>query len=161
MRRVKSNLAQRILLAATIPLVTVTALVVYHVYVNYSAIQRAKEVKSITQVLPALADVVQNLQRERGRSVGYIASFGSEFGAELAAQRRATDLSIAEFRRARELGNQAVLSEADRRFLSDLSQSLSSINNLRSLVGALNGDQRLIIERYTDVIRGLFSIMDY
>ena len=161
MRRVKRNLAQRILLAATIPLVTVTALVVYHVYVNYSAIQRAKEVKSITQVLPALADVVQNLQRERGRSVGYIASFGSEFGAELAAQRRATDLSIAEFRRARELGNQAVLSEADRRFLSDLSQSLSSINNLRSLVGALNGDQRLIIERYTDVIRGLFSIMDY
>ncbi|WP_297445012.1 nitrate- and nitrite sensing domain-containing protein, partial [Desulfurobacterium sp.] len=54
----------------------------------------AKTLKSTTKLIDILSDVVQELQKERGMSAGYIGSGGMKFKDLLPKQRKKTDEAI-------------------------------------------------------------------
>jgi methyl-accepting chemotaxis protein len=63
----------------------------WRVYRDYVALEQN------SAVLQQVGAVVHQLQRERGRSAGFLGSQGRQFGAELEQQRRGTDAAIGRF----------------------------------------------------------------
>jgi hypothetical protein len=76
------------------PLLAVAFLGAYGSFERY---ERAKEMSAVRRLVGLsadLADVLHELQRERGRTAGFIGSNGAQFADDLIAQRRRTDAAI-------------------------------------------------------------------
>ena len=86
-----------LVLAPNIALLVFAGLLVQE---RWSTISSTSKIDDLTKLAPVVSALVQNLQRERGQSAGFIGSKGSKFTTQLPAQRSATDKRLQAFQKA-------------------------------------------------------------
>ena len=113
---------------------------------------------SATVAIPALSDVIHELQRERGNSAGFIGSRGAgDFKNQLEQQRRETDRAITAMRVNNEI---KALIETDDNFarsFSRVEQGIRELVNYRQAVTRLNFSVPQMAGNYTGLIRKVFD----
>src|SRR5262245_42166282 len=94
------SIAWKIAFACIVPLLGLIAFAGFMVMEARQKASAAGEVLNATALAEAASLAVHELQRERGMSVGFVASKGSSFAAELPKQREETDKRIQAFNEA-------------------------------------------------------------
>ena len=85
------SIAQKIAFACLVPLIGLTIFAGVTVIEARQKASAADEVLAATALAEGASLAVHELQRERGMSVGFVASKGANFAAELPKQREETD----------------------------------------------------------------------
>ncbi len=145
-----------------VPLAAVALLGGFGVWVRYDRAQEMSGVNRLVDLSREVGSVVHDLQKERGRTAGYLGFRGSQFGPELAVQQATTDEQLIHFRRF--LGVHAT---ADRRDLGEggsrsLQQALVSLERLqavRDMVAGQSINCAEAIAYYTDLNRNLLDVV--
>lgn len=94
----QSKVSTRLFLVLLVPLAGLLGLSGVNVYQRFAE-QRSYSVQQRgVEFLNALGNLVHELQKERGRSAGFISSRGQKFAVELPAQQQETDRLLARYR---------------------------------------------------------------
>ena len=121
--------------------------------------QRAKRMGTLAQATSILADMVYDIQKERGYSSGFLASSGQIFQKELATHRAETDISLQRFQ------NLIQTLEPGEGFphgpLSKVRPLLKSIAPLRQTVDTLDGDTQQVVADYKRLNASLLNLMEH
>ncbi len=102
-----------------------------------------------------ISETVHELQKERGLSVGFLASQGGDLRPELEAQRVATDKKFEALRKAMESADDKSLEEQ----LKILIERIDDLKNKRSQISALSMDSLDVIEVYSGIHRASFDVI--
>ena len=122
--------------------------------------RQMQRVERLAELAPTVSALVHELQKERGRSAGFIGSKGKVFAQELPKQRKATDASLAQLQDALVSFDFSpygpVLSERSQGALSDL----AALAEKRTSVDAFSSTIPEMAKYYTGTIMSLLSIVD-
>lgn len=113
-------------------------------------------IEAATRLAVSAGSLAHELQKERGRTAGFLGSGGRSFRAELEAQRSATDPVLESFNRSLSGEHAASLSAIIRK----ISERLESLPGTRSSVDALSLPAGEAVTRYTEVIADLLGLYD-
>jgi hemerythrin-like metal-binding protein len=99
MRRWLENrkIGWRIVAALLLPLLCLAGFSATLVLERHQTASEMRQMRSLTDLAPALGDLIHALQKERGLSVGFLSSQGAQFGDALEQQRAAVDAAIAAY----------------------------------------------------------------
>jgi methyl-accepting chemotaxis protein len=151
------KISERLVLAVLPALLVLTAVIAFLVAERHADATHSGQIVAFTETSRAIAAVVHELQRERGASVGFVASEGTKPEARtiLLDQRRRTDQTIETYGRARTAGRgttnaaiEAALTAADAR-LADLATTRRGVDGLDLGVPK-------VLSWYSDTIEGFF-----
>ncbi|WP_350333295.1 methyl-accepting chemotaxis protein [Coralliovum pocilloporae] len=118
-------------------------------YENWSD---AKKVEKLSQFAPVLSAVVHELQKERGRSAGFIGSKGAKFSDTLPRQRGDTDKAIAKYQAASKAVDFATISPKLETLIVDVNDRLSKLSTTRSQVDSFSLTVGQMAKYYTSTI---------
>lgn len=93
----KYTLKAKILILVVLPLLAMFILMTTMLNKSYEALKLNKQLQTQIAVSTKLSLLVHEMQKERGLSVGFLASKGSSFAEELKGQRELTDKALADF----------------------------------------------------------------
>ena len=85
------SLRAKLALVAVVPIAVMLALGFHGAWLKYAELQKREQAQSLSSLVVDLGEVVNELQKERGMSAGFINSNGSKFADNLATQRKLTD----------------------------------------------------------------------
>ena len=80
-----------------VPILTILFFSISGIYTKIQELRDIKSTHEFTSVSLMLADVVYELQKERGLSAGFIGSSGKDFKADMLKQRIQTDEKLNQF----------------------------------------------------------------
>ena len=161
LRTVRSaGIGARIALAIGIPIFSLVLISAAFVFDKYRLASEMAQLQALARLAPVASNLVHDLQKERGRSAGFISSQGKKFARSLPEQRSSTDRSLKAFRTAAETarggGHGAVLNELlDRaeRALADLAGKRRQVDGFEISVGEMAG-------YYTPTIQKLLAVVE-
>src|SRR3954447_21699758 len=160
LRLVLRSIAARIALASVVPLLGLALFAGATVMEARQKASAADEVMAATVLAEAASLAVHELQRERGMSVGFVASKGTTFAAELPKQRQDTDARITRFREA--VGSAGGLSRsgalAER--LDGAAAAIKTLDGLRQRVSLLSIAAPEAGAAYTQTITMIVGTVD-
>lgn len=111
----------KVALLSLVPLIGLLGISSVVMVKQVNDMQSAKTIISLTQLSVSISDLVHELQKERGLSVGHLGSAGQKFKQDLDQQRLTTDSKLKQLRQ--------VLREFDVAQISALSNALSHVNS--------------------------------
>jgi methyl-accepting chemotaxis protein len=102
MKRLLQNLPVKIKLALIIlfPLCGYLVSSGLNIFTTYDQLRSSRDVITMAEFSGQISQLVHELQKERGLSIGYISSKGNKFGGDLNAQRTATDEKSGNYKKA-------------------------------------------------------------
>ncbi|MCW8952186.1 MAG: bacteriohemerythrin, partial [Rhodospirillales bacterium] len=118
----------------------------------------------VADFAPRISGLVHEMQKERGNSAGFIGSKGAKFSAELAAQRKVTDGTLAAFRKEAAEFVKEYKGQVDADFLSAVDQGIRNLDDLASMregvsaLGPVGVPQ--MAKYYTGTIASLLHIIE-
>ncbi len=118
-----------------------------------------RRLEANSAVLRQIGQTVHELQKERGRSAGFLGSKGAQFGEELRGQRAASDAVRARLDALLEGFDAAAFGDAFAGKLRAAKSSLAALADLRNEVGALGLAATESTARYTQTIARLFDVL--
>ena len=98
----------------------------------------------------AVSNFIHESQKERGATAGYVGSKGSKFTKILPAQKRLTDIKIAELDKVLKLGTE-MLSKESRIKLRKAMEELAKLSTIREGAISLKMDGKKVINYYTNM----------
>ena len=117
---------------------------------NYKIYKHNQELKNDVILSTILSNVVHELQKERGRTAGFLGSGGKKFRAELQAQRVKTDQKITTLKKF--LTNKgSIYSGQIKMHLETILAKLRQLRSVRHKIDALNIDTKEAIGFYTSL----------
>jgi methyl-accepting chemotaxis protein len=155
----KLSLPVKLLVLVSLPLVGLAyfglrgSLEKWRVYRDYGALEQN------SAVLQQIGNLVHELQKERGRSAGFLGSKGTQFGSELNEQRRLTDGALA---RLTELMRRFDGARFGRVFESKLAAGLGALGELPARRQAVSTAALTAVEstaHYTRTIDALLNVV--
>ncbi len=166
----KLKISERLILAVFPALAVLTAVIGYLVWERLDAITRSDQVVAFTETAQSVAALVHELQRERGASVGFVASKGETPAPRslMLAQRKRTDVAAEAYRALRSREGragldgrvEAALRKADAR-VADMTRLRASIDDLSLPVpGVLAGYSGMIDDFFQTTAEVLKSVDD-
>ena len=150
----------RLLISAIIPIVVLLCFAFFTISNQVGFTQHYAKSEKLTVFSVYVSDLVHELQRERGRSAGYVGSKGgTSYRASLDTQRRNTDEALEAFRE--ELARDVVLFTTDKHklHLRELNNHLDALEGHRSDVDRLKFELSGTVKPYTETINTLLSLI--
>jgi methyl-accepting chemotaxis protein len=146
----------KILIGVLLP--TLVAMALLAVAVNSARLEVATANDAVEEAAAAaaIADVVHETQRERGRSAQFVTARGAKFGPELSAQRKATDAKVATLS-SRAAGSRDDLPVAARRALDAAVEQAGGLASLRRQADSLSSPAADVVAGYTQLNAGLLA----
>ena len=77
-----------------LPLIVIALGFFYFAFESFHTLVQTQQLETRTEVIKQTAKLINEIQRERGLSIGFLASDGKEFAAKLQTQRRKVDLVL-------------------------------------------------------------------
>lgn len=152
------KLSQKLFLLIGVVLVGLTGYTVYYFQSIRPKVEQAKRVEKIVPFIKQVTEVVQVLQKERGRSAGYIGSHGQAFQKQLKKQWKETDQVLQRFSVFIRGFNFDVLPPMVREKISEATQIyLPQIQNVRNRVWNLQISLQDELKYYTSIINSLID----
>lgn len=142
----------RLALAALIPVLGLIGVLAVQAMDLYAARNTADAVAQQTVLAPDISDAIHELQRERGMSVGHLASQGANFGDRLRSQRQATDAVLSEL-------NGANVDGALASAVTEVKRQARVLPQLRERVDELAAQPGEAAAAYTEVVRAQIAAL--
>ena len=150
----------RMLVAALIPTLALFGFAAFFVYEQVALSQKMTRIERITSFSEVLSELVHELQRERGRSAGFIGSSGeASYADRLNTQREMTDASLASFMTELEHDRYLLTTKEHKAHLADLEMRLSDLSDHRAKIDNLSVDLKSAVGPYTRMIEDLIYIV--
>ncbi|WP_421193438.1 methyl-accepting chemotaxis protein [Aeromonas enteropelogenes] len=143
------GLAGKMLLAICLPLLALVFFAGHYVYDRYRVSQEMEQAQQMLVLVKSSAQLVHELQKERGMSAGFIGSAGSKFADALPQQREAVDEAIARFRAE----DQGIAHE-------QADQGLAQLAGIRDQVSQLTIEAPRQVAFYSQLIASLLGVVD-
>ena len=154
----KLTIAERLALAVVPPLLAFVCLMAWIVLEKKSDMTHAERVVGLAELSQQVSAVVHELQRERGASVGVIASKGQKPEARdlLASQRKRTDEKLGDYRRHRETEGARTSEPGITSALAAADADLATLDRTRAAVDRLEMTPAAVIGWYSASIEHFF-----
>ncbi|MEM8838869.1 MAG: nitrate- and nitrite sensing domain-containing protein [Pseudomonadota bacterium] len=154
------SIVVRLAILCLIPLLALMLVSGLKIKNEYMRAQESSFVKGVFDKAPVISGLVHELQRERGRSAGFLASKGVKFHKELTDRRIATDKAIEAFRNS--------VREPTGRFAIDAYKipydaaidSLKKLQAMRSRVDRVDLTPKEMAQFYTPMIRSMIAMIE-
>lgn len=143
------GLARKMLLAITLPLFALIFFSGHYIYDKYVAERKMQQALQQLSVLQSSAQVVHELQKERGMSAGFLGSSGKNFSDTLPQQRQAVDAALNRFQ-----------SQGSNVVHAQISQKITQLPAIREQVSQLKISTAQQVSFYTDLIAALLKVVD-
>ncbi len=145
----KLGLAHKMLLVVCLPLLALLFFSGRYVYERYQVEQEMGQAQAALYVVREAAQLVHELQKERGMSAGFLGSGGNKFRDALPAQRKLVDTLLVRFHE-----DPALLA------LGEVQQALTGLTAMRERVGALGVEVAEQVGFYSRLISQLLAVVD-
>ena len=142
----------------TVMLVMVSAWLMLDRWQSASELSRLGD---LAKTAPVVSEVIHELQKERGRSAGFIGSRGKQFSEQLAQQRPETDDAIAQYRSALDGFDSASFGGDFISLVNDAESALRLLKDKRSQVSAFSLTVGEMAGYYTGTINKLLEIVNF
>lgn len=143
------GLAGKMLLAICLPLLALLFFAGHYVYDRYRVSQEMEQAQQMLVIVQSSAQLVHELQKERGMSAGFIGSAGRKFADALPGQRQRVDDAIRRFQ-----GTQQGIAREDVR------QALRELAGIRDQVSKLAIEVPRQVAFYSQLIASLLKVVD-
>ncbi|TNE61153.1 MAG: hypothetical protein EP335_17015 [Alphaproteobacteria bacterium] len=154
------SLGVRIAVLALVPLIVAILLAVREVLLAGQIDVEANKIKDLAAFAPAVSTVAHELQKERGRSAGYLGSGGREdLKSLLTSQIGESDIAVVQFRTAVATLDR---NELDPTFAAKVSEAEQHLGELRTLRAGVDSKRLTVGEmanRYTATVASLLDII--
>ncbi|MDJ0609030.1 MAG: nitrate- and nitrite sensing domain-containing protein [Kiloniellales bacterium] len=155
-----AGIGARIALAVGIPILSLVLISAAFVFDKYRLASEMAQLQALARLAPVASNLVHDLQKERGRSAGFISSQGKKFARSLPEQRSVTDRSLKAFQTAAEAARgggygvalNELLDRADRA-LAELAGKRRQVDGFEISVGEMAG-------YYTPTIQKLLAVVE-
>ena len=154
------SIAQKIAFACLVPLIGLAIFAGAMVIEARQKAAAADEVLAATALAEAASLAVHELQRERGMSVGFVASKGATFAAELPKQREETDRRVKAFHDAVGAAGSALRAGALGARLDAATAALKTIDALRQRISSFAIPAAEAGAAYTQAIGTMIGTVD-
>ena len=127
---------------------------------KYTTADELQKVGAVTDLAPTVSALVHELQKERGRSAGFIGSKGNSFADVLPAQRRDTDVRLKNLKTA---FADFDVSAYDQSLADSAAEAFTKLSNLDAMRGSVDRFSVTVPEMagyYTPTIMKLLGIVD-
>lgn len=145
----------KLLLLLILPLLVIAGFAAFDGMARTATIQSMEKLSHMMNIAASSGDLIHELQKERGTSVGFAASQGKLFAANLAQQHSASKRVGATFRediaRFKKLYPQEKLGQN----LSHIIEQLNEVQSFQNRVQSLEVGTEDIIKLYTRQVRNL------
>ncbi len=150
----------RILTLVLIPLAGLLLMGGLELNSEYKDEVAAKQSMMFAQNIPQLTTLIDEMQKERGLSAGFVSSGGANFSQELAAQTEVTDRALQAYRMSAGMLREMKMDEAiDQQFGHSLSE-FDLLAATRSDVMGLAISKSDMVTYYSDAIMELMAIVE-
>ena len=151
MRYLLQSVAAWILLLSIVPVSVIAVMSANRFFAAQAVVREMEQVSQLAELATGISSVVHELQKERGRTAGYLGSNCDEFGSELSAQRLETDSQIAHLEG---LASEIQLDELPIAFVIPFQDGLDQLRDLdrtRTQVSAFEIETPDAIAYYTKI----------
>ncbi len=154
----KLTVTERLALAVIPSLLAFAVMIGIYVVEHRSDAVHADRVIVFAEMSQSISSLVHELQRERGASVGVVASKGQKPEARdlLAAQRKRTDDRLVDYRRTREANAAAVADRGVAAALAAADAKIAALSETRAGVDGLKLAVPQVLSWYTGTIQDFF-----
>ncbi len=125
---------------------------------KYNEYYSFKEIVKATEVSIKSAELIHELQIERGMSAGFLNSKGSKFKSELNEQRIVADDKIVNFKKSIE--NHFSANDKNYKLMESSLKELDNLNSLRNDIDGFNISAIQQIKSYTAKIKSLLDLLN-
>ncbi len=147
----------KLILLLIIPLVALTTSVLYLTINSWQDKQVMQKVEALVVLTVAGADLVHELQGERGATTGFLGSDGKQFGVTLSTQRAETDLMLTTYLSHLEKIDTAVFGKDFNESLQEALNKLKELSSVRQKISNLSVGTRQGARYYSRVNRMLLE----
>ncbi|WP_208978602.1 nitrate- and nitrite sensing domain-containing protein [Pseudovibrio denitrificans] len=119
----------------------------------------ASNIGQVAEFVPVLSAVVHELQKERGRSAGYLGAKGKAFAEGLADQHKLTDSKIRIYKTALENIHLASIDKGLAAQVEMVNSRLANIDRIRNNVKSLNTTVGETVAYYSGTINEAFTFL--
>ena len=152
------SIRTKLLLLVTLPTVLLLYFAVTSSLTKVGEYRELQAVAEQTNLTTQFGDMVHELQKERGMSVGFLGSKGTKFVSELPEQRTVCDTQISKLKTALSKFNSAHSSASFSTLVGSATGNLDKITSIRSGVTGLSIEAAEAIKYYTETIGFLLKI---
>ena len=155
------GIGQRLIALALIPLIFCFVFAIEYFQTSFNKVQQFQQLEQLLSITPKASNLVHELQKERGRSAGFIGSSGASAPKEaLQSQRHASDLKIGEYKNLIQgLDDPAILQ--DTKIIREIiDNQLSELTSYREKVDQLALTVPEMAKYYTKTINAGISLVD-
>jgi len=157
----KLNIIQKLLLVATLPIITLLIFSTNHIVDKYSLVSSSKNELLKLSIIEITSDLIHELQIERGISASYLNKVDSDyFSSIILPQRVKTDEVLQKFKSAIVLLNNKSISLSSKKYIHDTLPMLKKISNIRKTILDKSIQAELSFAYFTKLDNLLISILN-
>lgn len=136
-------------------------------YLSYNNVWEANKtaenmdgISKLSETAVSASKLVHELQKERGRSSGFLNSKGERFSSELSAQRLETEKYMKLYKESFSEINFSDYSETLKLTADRINAKLALLESIRQSIDGLSISADEVVKRYTEIIHYIISITD-
>ncbi|MBC8239948.1 MAG: nitrate- and nitrite sensing domain-containing protein, partial [Alphaproteobacteria bacterium] len=153
------SIGKKLTLAVLLPVIGLSVYSSLLVFERYQQMVDIARVHKLSEFAPSVSALVHELQKERGRSAGFIGSKGKKFAQTLPAQRTDTDAKRTAFEAAY---NAFAFSDYDAQLAAQAKTAVTQLQQLQKMRGQIDGLNITVpgmAKYYTGTIAGLLDVV--
>lgn len=156
----RAPIRQKLVYLLAMPIIGLLAFSGLSTVESYLAADRMAKVSTLAELAPDISAVVHELQKERGRSAGFIGSGGKKFATELPEQRKTTDTQHRRLTSALAAFPSADYGQTFADLVQRATENLAQLEERRQAVSALKLTIPQMAKYYTGTIASLLTIIE-
>jgi methyl-accepting chemotaxis protein len=150
----------RIAIACLLPLLAFTGFCVKELLDRRAVASDMDAIGVVAKAAPMIAELVHELQKERGVSVGYIDSREQALADAMRAQRPMTDKALAVWNERLAEYERAYAGTKFARNLETAKKRLTALGEMRSEIDSSNTDSQKVMQTMVTGVAGLLNVVD-
>jgi hypothetical protein len=149
----------KLVLLVIVPLLGLVTFGSWGAWQKYAVVSAYARLEKNSAILDQLGDTINELQRERGRSAGFLNSGGKLFAEELKGQRAASDAAVVKLNTLLAGFDAHAFGDAFERKLAEARRRLAGLAEARDAITALKFTGKQSFESYTDTIAAAMEVV--
>ncbi len=154
------TIPKRIILLCSIPLVGLLGIGLQNMYAVQNTLTSASSILHLVQTAPSMSSLIHELQKERGRSAGFISSKKSNFADKLQPARQSTDTALASFQNTIAVNDKIKEHAQFKKLLDEVQTYLKELPAMRGKVDQLSLSVKEMAGYYTTIINDLIYMIE-
>ena len=154
------RIGRKLVLVIALPILGLLYFSAESVWQRYQQLAEMQHVGVLVHFAPYVSAAIGELQKERGRSAGFIASKGQTFTREMPAQRSATDTALGAYEERLTEFLASDLSDLMRKRVAEASEAVTRLSDMRQSIDRQGATVSDMAAYYSGTIAGLIALLE-